>query len=117
MATNQPDASSQLDIITERLDAAFEALTEAVDDKDIAKYAEQINFQAQLLDGIARELCAQLTAQNQAQIEPLLRKISLMTKRAIGQAESQKESAKQGILALRQTSAGVNAYQQIKKVR
>ncbi|MBD1390855.1 hypothetical protein IC617_15590 [Neiella sp. HB171785] len=117
MATHQPDANELLDTITERLDNAFAALEQATDGEGIAQEVAQINGQTQLLDGLARRLCADLTAQNQVQIEPLLRKISAMTERAIKQAECQKETAKQGILALRQTTTGVNAYQQIKKVR
>lgn len=111
------EATRRIDSLAADLEQAFNQVEQSQDAREISQAINQVNQLVGLLDGLARQLSKQMTEHNQEQVVPLLQKIASVTEQALTQSQQQLETAKQGILALRKTSAGVSAYHQIKKIR
>lgn len=114
------DATKQLNELKVELQKALEELSSHRDASELQVALDIIGQHTQTLQSVAQTLASHAqsqTGEQQQQAIVLLTEVQSLLVETIELAGIEKEKAKQGVLSLRQTSAGAAVYQSIKKTR
>ena len=120
MAKLLDEASSQLDQFEQDIQTSYEQLNQCQDIDQLNEQLALVDGLTQRLNGFSHELAGLLAAlsdQELPQAKNLFHRLKSLLEANLSQAQMQREQAKQGVLSLRQTSAGAAAYQAVKKQR